>query len=148
MACATHAPRTWDIELSLRLATIPAPSSSRNKLSPIRSRNFHALPLLFVPFVRRGGRKGSMCMVRLGAVVPRKETAMPCVDFKAIKAAVSIEDAANLLKLPLKKSGNKLRGNCPACGKKTTYPRYPTQTLTSLLRWRELLSEADPIGPQ
>jgi hypothetical protein len=29
------------------------------------------------------------------AVVPRKETAMPCVDFKAIKAAVSIEDAAN-----------------------------------------------------
>jgi hypothetical protein len=72
---------------------------------------------------------------------------MPCVDFKAIKAAVSIEDAANLLKLPLKKSGNQLRGNCPACGKKTTYPRYPTQTLTSLLRWRELLSEADPIGP-
>jgi hypothetical protein len=42
---------------------------------------------------------------------------MPCVDFKAIKAAVSIEDAANLLKLPLKKSGNQLRGNCPACGK-------------------------------
>jgi DNA primase len=40
---------------------------------------------------------------------------MPYVDFKAIKAAVSIEDAANLLKLPLKKSGNQLRSNCP-CG--------------------------------
>ena len=38
------------------------------------------------------------------------------IDFKAIKAAVSIEDAANLLKLPLKKSGNQLRSNCPACG--------------------------------
>jgi DNA primase len=38
------------------------------------------------------------------------------VDFKAIKAAVSIEDAANILKLDLKKSGNQLRGGCPACG--------------------------------
>jgi DNA primase len=41
---------------------------------------------------------------------------MPYVDFKAVKAAVSIEDAANLLKLSLKKSGNQLRGGCPACG--------------------------------
>jgi DNA primase len=41
---------------------------------------------------------------------------MPYVDFMAIKAAVSIEDAANLLKLTLKKSGNQLRSNCPACG--------------------------------
>src|SRR3981189_3948027 len=41
---------------------------------------------------------------------------MPYVDFKAIKAAVSIEDAANLLTLSLKKSGNQLRGGCPACG--------------------------------
>jgi hypothetical protein len=41
---------------------------------------------------------------------------MPYVDFMAIKAAVSIEDTANLLKLTLKKSGNKLRSNCPACG--------------------------------
>jgi DNA primase len=40
---------------------------------------------------------------------------MPYVDFKAIKAAVSIEDAANLLKLPLKKSGAQLRSACPAC---------------------------------
>jgi DNA primase len=38
------------------------------------------------------------------------------LDFKAIKAAVSIEDAANLLKLTLKKSNNQLRGKCPACG--------------------------------
>lgn len=41
---------------------------------------------------------------------------MPYTDFKAVKAAVSIEDAANLLKLFLKKSGNQLRGGCPACG--------------------------------
>ena len=41
---------------------------------------------------------------------------MVYVDFKAIKAAVSIEDAANLLKLTLKKSGNQLRSACPACG--------------------------------
>src|ERR1700709_1781348 len=41
---------------------------------------------------------------------------MPYLDFKAIKAAVSIEEAANLLKLSLKKSGNQLRGGCPACG--------------------------------
>ena len=38
---------------------------------------------------------------------------MPYVDFKAIKAAVSIEDATNLLKLTLKKSGNQLRSKCP-----------------------------------
>jgi DNA primase len=37
------------------------------------------------------------------------------IDFKAIKAAVSIEDAANLLKLPLKKSGSQFRTVCPAC---------------------------------
>ena len=41
---------------------------------------------------------------------------MPYVDFKAIKAAVSIEDAANLLKLTLKKSGTQFRSTCPACG--------------------------------
>jgi DNA primase len=41
---------------------------------------------------------------------------MPYVDFKAIKAAVSIEDAANLLNLTLKKNSNQLRGGCPACG--------------------------------
>jgi len=60
------------------------------------------------------GRRSAM--VRLRAVVPRKETAMPYVDFKAIKAAVSIEDAANLLKLTLKKSGTQFRSTCPACG--------------------------------
>jgi len=31
------------------------------------------------------------------------------LDLRAIRAAVSIEDAAHLLKLPLKKSGNQLR---------------------------------------
>jgi DNA primase len=47
----------------------------------------------------------------------RKEASMSkFIDFKAIKAAVSIEDAANLLNLTLKKSGNQLRGGCPACG--------------------------------
>jgi hypothetical protein len=38
------------------------------------------------------------------------------IDFKAIKAEVSIEDAANLLKLALKKSGSQFRSTCPACG--------------------------------
>jgi DNA primase len=37
------------------------------------------------------------------------------LDFKAIKAAVFIEDAANLLKLTLKKSGAQFRAACPAC---------------------------------
>src|SRR4051812_11943500 len=41
---------------------------------------------------------------------------MPYLDFKAIKASVSIEDAASALNLTLKKSGNQLRGGCPACG--------------------------------
>jgi hypothetical protein len=41
---------------------------------------------------------------------------MPYKEFKAIKAAVSIEDAANPLKLSVKKSGNQSRSNCPACG--------------------------------
>jgi DNA primase len=39
---------------------------------------------------------------------------VPFIDFKAIKAAVSIEDA-NLLNLTLKKSGAQLRSACPAC---------------------------------
>jgi DNA primase len=38
------------------------------------------------------------------------------IDFKAIKEAVSIEDAAHLLNLQLKRSANQLRGGCPACG--------------------------------
>jgi DNA primase len=38
------------------------------------------------------------------------------IDFKAIKANVSIEDAANSLKLTLKKSGAQFRTSCPACG--------------------------------
>ena len=37
------------------------------------------------------------------------------LDLRAIRAAVSIEDAAHLLKLRLKKSGNQLRSNCPSC---------------------------------
>src|SRR4051794_35626232 len=37
------------------------------------------------------------------------------LDFRAIKAAVSIEQAAEKLKLTLKKSGSQLRGKCPAC---------------------------------
>jgi DNA primase len=40
---------------------------------------------------------------------------MPYVDFKEIKQRVSIEDAANILKLTTKKSGNQLRSSCPAC---------------------------------
>ena len=37
---------------------------------------------------------------------------MPYVDFKEIKQRVSIEDAANILKLTTKKSGNQLRSSC------------------------------------
>ncbi len=40
---------------------------------------------------------------------------MVYVDFKAVKAAVSIEDAANLLKLKLNTSKTQLRGACPGC---------------------------------
>jgi hypothetical protein len=45
MTWATHAPRIWGIVLSLRFATIPAPSS-RNKLSPIESGHFHSVVVL------------------------------------------------------------------------------------------------------
>ena len=38
------------------------------------------------------------------------------IDFKAIKASVSIEEAANSLMLTLKKSGAQFRTSCPACG--------------------------------
>jgi hypothetical protein len=41
---------------------------------------------------------------------------MSSIDFEAVKAAVSIEDAANVLKLSLKKTGNLLRGSCTGCG--------------------------------
>jgi hypothetical protein len=93
-----------------------------NSIRPIKktaqvTRNVHFIaifPLKAISLHKRGQIPG---MVEFGAVVPQKETAMPYVDFKAVKAAVSIEDAANLLKLPLKKSGNQLRRNCPACGK-------------------------------
>jgi hypothetical protein len=40
---------------------------------------------------------------------------MVYVDFKVVKAAVSIEDAANLLKLKLNTSKTQLRGACPGC---------------------------------
>lgn len=40
---------------------------------------------------------------------------MPFVDFKALKQSVSIERAAQLLNLKLHKSGQQLRGQCPAC---------------------------------
>jgi hypothetical protein len=40
---------------------------------------------------------------------------MVYVDFKAVKAAVSIEDAANFLKLKLNASKTQLRGACPGC---------------------------------
>ena len=52
----------------------------------------------------RGPDAAGKRVVRLGAVVPPKETAMSkFIDFKEIKSRVSIEDAANLLKLALKK---------------------------------------------
>jgi DNA primase len=50
------------------------------------------------------------------AINSQKGAQMPYVDFKELKQRVSIEDVANVLKLPLKKSGNQLRGGCPACG--------------------------------
>ena len=40
---------------------------------------------------------------------------MPYIDFIAIKEAVSIEAAAQLLNLDVKQSSNQLRGCCPAC---------------------------------
>jgi hypothetical protein len=49
----------------------------------------------------------------------KQETAMPYVDFKAIKAAVSIEDAANLLKLPLKKAATNCAAIVPHAAMKT-----------------------------
>jgi len=55
-------------------------------------------------------------MVELEAVGSLKRR-LPCFSILGgIRAAVSIEDAAHLLKLPLKKSGNQLRSNCPSCG--------------------------------
>jgi hypothetical protein len=41
---------------------------------------------------------------------------MSSIDFRPIKAAVSIEDAANVLKLSPKKTSNQLRGGCTTCG--------------------------------
>lgn len=40
---------------------------------------------------------------------------MPYIDFRAIKEAVSIEAAAQLLNLDVKQSSKQLRGACPAC---------------------------------
>ena len=40
---------------------------------------------------------------------------MPYIDFAALKARVSIEQAAQLLGLQLRKSAAQLRGACPAC---------------------------------
>jgi hypothetical protein len=45
-------------------------------------------------------------MVKLGQLFLERRLAMPYVDFKAIKAAVSIDDTANLLNLPLKTATN------------------------------------------
>jgi hypothetical protein len=68
---------------------------------------------------------------------------MSFIDFKAIKAVVSIEDAANVLKLSLKKIGNQLRGSCPACGNQDEriVVITPSRGLFLLLRcegWRRL----------
>ena len=41
---------------------------------------------------------------------------MSYVDFRAVKAAVTIERAAKLLNLEVKPSSAQLRGPCPACG--------------------------------
>lgn len=40
---------------------------------------------------------------------------MPYTDFKALKERVTIEEAAHLLGLQLKRSADTLRGSCPAC---------------------------------
>lgn len=40
---------------------------------------------------------------------------MPYINFAAVKEAVSIEAAAQLLNLDVKQSANQLRGACPAC---------------------------------
>jgi DNA primase len=49
-------------------------------------------------------------------VVNKEAVLSNFIDFKALKERVSIEDAANILKLDLKRSSNQLRGRCPACG--------------------------------
>ena len=49
MAWATHAPRTWDIELSLTFATIAAPNRSTKTTSQTNSRQFRAITRL--PFL-------------------------------------------------------------------------------------------------
>jgi DNA primase len=43
------------------------------------------------------------------------EAAMPYIDFAALKEAVSIEDAVQMLGLQVAKSANQLRGPCPFC---------------------------------
>lgn len=43
---------------------------------------------------------------------------MPFVDFASLKASITIEEVAQLLRLDMKQAGNQLRGICPAC--KTT----------------------------
>ena len=46
MAWATHAPRTWDIELSLTFATIAAPMRNTKTTSKTNSRQFRAITCL------------------------------------------------------------------------------------------------------
>jgi hypothetical protein len=42
---------------------------------------------------------------------------MPSIDFAAVKAAVSIEDAKDYLGLKMKREGDAFRSPCPTCGK-------------------------------
>jgi DNA primase len=41
---------------------------------------------------------------------------MARIDFAALKRRVPIEQACALLGIPLKKTGDQLRGSCPICG--------------------------------
>ncbi len=57
-------------------------------------------------------------MIRLGAVDPRKETAVGSfVDFAEVKAHCSIEQAAKLLGLQNTEERSHMREPCPICGR-------------------------------
>jgi hypothetical protein len=76
---------SWSLINRIRIKPIKNPAQRTNNVHFIA-----ILPLKAIPLHKRGQTPG---MVELEAAVPQKETATPYADFKAIKAAVSIEDA-------------------------------------------------------
>src|ERR1035437_5673224 len=94
-------------------------NSTRKRRDPTKARKaqeLHFIPILHVPCsMQKWGQRS--VMVRLGAVVPRKETAMGSfVDFAEVKGRCSIEQAAKLLGLQTIEERSQLRAPCPVCG--------------------------------